>query len=746
MIGQQISHFYIIRALGSGGMGMVYEAQDTRLPRAVAIKVLKPGLALEVDAMRRFKREARLASSLNHPNICTVLDVDEGSGVSFIAMELLRGRTLKSRLAEAPLPVDDMLSICSQIADALTVAHEQGIIHRDITPGNVFLNDDGLAKLLDFGLAKHFPSVGAGGETQATDELTSAGVILGTVHYMAPERLVPGAAVDYRCDLFSLGAMLYQMATGARPFDIQPLSALLAAIQREPHVPLRRLAPQVPVDLERLVDRLLAKRPDERYQSARAVKADLDAIRAAAAPRAARNAGEAAAGSVAVLPFVIVGDGDAEMHAFRDGLSHDLGAALSALPHVRVASTTSAAALAGRRAREMGVALGVRLVLEGAIQRSAGRVRVTAHLVDATIETSVHPAIAVEHAWRDPLTTQHDVGEAIVAQLAPVIGGAGRRRDPDPEAVHALKRGLHHWRTCFTGGWRPAIEHLQYAIEKDPEYVDAHVALANAYNFLGFYSLIKPVLAFDVAARSARRALAIDGNIAAAHRELGLAAFGGDWDWDRAETHFRRAIALDDTDPLAHVHYSWLLILLGREDAALAEAQRAHALAPTSRLVAAARAQTLYNARRFDEAIAACAECLAGDPEYLWARHLRGLCYLASGRTAATADLEHAAAASGRAPFYLALLGRCYGQFGMRDQALALIAELEARSRDSYIPPQCFVFIYAGLGDPARALEYQERAYQDGSSPFNYLSPSIRELYALDPYHKGRLEQMRLAL
>jgi serine/threonine-protein kinase len=338
------------------------------------------------------------------------------------------------------------------------------------------------------------------------------------------------------------------------------------------------------------------------------------------------------------------------------------------------------------------------------------------------------------------------VSREIVARLAPFVAHAERRRDADPEAVHALKRGLHHWRICFSGGWRPAIEHLQYAIEKDPEYADAHVALANAYNFLGFYSLIKPVLAFDVAARSARRALALDGNLAAAHRELALAVFGGEWDWDLSETHFRRAIALDDADPLAHVHYSWLLILLGREDAALAEAQRAQALAATSRLVAAARAQTLYIAHRFEEAIAACTECLAGDPEYLWALHLRGLCHLASGHAAAAADLERAATASGRAPFYLALLGRCYGQFGMRDRALALITELNERSRDSYIPPQCFVYIYAGLGEPARALEYQERAYQDGSSPFNYLMPSIRELYALDPYHKRRLEQMRLAV
>jgi TolB-like protein/tRNA A-37 threonylcarbamoyl transferase component Bud32/Flp pilus assembly protein TadD len=743
MIGQHVSHFYIIRALGSGGMGVVYEAQDTRLPRSVAIKVLKPGLARDVDAIRRFKREARLASSLNHPNICTVLDVDEGSGVSFIAMELLRGRTLKSRLAEAPVPLGELLSIGTQIADALAVAHEQGIIHRDITPGNVFLTGDGLVKLLDFGLAKHFPTVDGDG---GTDDVTASGVVLGTIHYMAPERLTDTAAVDYRCDLFSLGAILYQMATGARPFDILPRSTLVAAIQDEPHVPVRRVAPHQPAALERIIDRLLAKQPDDRYQAARDVKNELENVRAAAMPAADRRPGEAPVASIAVLPFLIIGDGDDGLRQFRDGLAHDLSAALSALPAVRVASSTSMAALAGLRARDVGIALGARLVVEGAVQRGGLRVRVTAHLIDAATEASVQPAVSIDQDLRDPLAAQQDISRAIVASLAPAVGVTGRRREPDPEAVHALKRALHHWRSCFSGGWRPAIEHLQYAIEKDPQYAEAHVALANAYNFLGFYSLIKPAAAFDVATRSAAHALALDATLAAAHRELALAAFGGEWDWDRSETHFRRALALDDTDPLAHAHYSWLLMLLGREDAAVAEAQRAQTLAPASRLVAAARGQMFYIAGRFAEAIAACNECLAADPEYVFARHLRGLCYLASGQTAAQADLEGAAEASGRAPFYLALLGRCYGQFGMREQALALIAELNARSPDEYIPPQCFVFIYAGLGEPARALEYQERAYQDGSSPLNYLSPSIRELYALDPYHKKRLEQMRLVL
>jgi tetratricopeptide (TPR) repeat protein len=258
---------------------------------------------------------------------------------------------------------------------------------------------------------------------------------------------------------------------------------------------------------------------------------------------------------------------------------------------------------------------------------------------------------------------------------------------------------------------------------------------------------LKPSLAFGIAKREAELTLTTDPTFAPAHVELALAKLGGDWDWDGSERAFRQALAFDPDNPLAHVYYSWLLALLGREDAALAEAQKGHALAPASRLVSSARAQTLYLRAQYDEAIDICGECLHIDPTYAFAVHLRGLCYLAQGRRDDTvADLELAATLTSRAPFYLGLLGRCYGVFGMRDRALQLVSELQLQERTTYVPPQCYVYIYAGVGESQRALAYQEQAYQDGASPFNYLTPSIRDLYALDPYHHSRLAQMRLVL
>ena len=355
MIGRQVSHFYIIRALGAGGMGVVYQAQDTRLPRSVAIKFLKPNLSNDPAAIKRFKREAQLASSLNHPNICTVLDVDEGQGHFFIAMELLQGQSLRSRLAAGSLRLDEVVDITLQIADALAAAHEHGIIHRDISPANVFLTAGGFVKLLDFGLAKHLSS--ADGDADTTDEVSASGPAAGTIHYMAPEQLAEGP-VDHRCDLFSLGAVIYQMATGARPFDIGPRSGLIEAIQRQAHVPLGQLAPHHPARLGSIVDRLLAKAPDSRYQTARALRAELEPLRPLhPIARPAAPGDRRGATTVAVLPFELIGAATAEASQLRDGLVEEITSRLSAVKQFRVIPRSSMRALSGMPSRETGTAV-----------------------------------------------------------------------------------------------------------------------------------------------------------------------------------------------------------------------------------------------------------------------------------------------------------------------------------------------------------------------------------------------------
>ena len=740
VIGAHISHFYIIRTLGSGGMGVVYEAQDTRLPRSVAIKFLKPSLAADTTAVRRFKREARLAASLNHPNICTILDIDDGTEQPFIAMELLHGTSLKRRLETGPLALDDIVDIALQVAEALGAAHDHGIMHRDLTPGNIFVTDSGLIKLLDFGLAKQHASV----DGVLSDELTASGAAAGTIHYMAPEQFEDGVT-DYRADLFSFGAVLYQMATGTRPFQTSSRNDLIALIRTLPHLPVRHFVPELPPALERIIDRLLAKEPRQRYQTAWELKADFEALkRPAGAPTAGADRSRA---SVAVLPFVFVGPSSPYSDAIGAGLAADIASRLGSIRGVRVSPRTSTHAAQGELVRDIGRRLGVDFVIEGTVQHANGRVRVIANLVEARREKAVIPPLTLERPLDDLLAAQDDIARGVVERLGPSLAHPLSPHTDDPEAYHAFKRGQHHWASCFAGGWHQAIEQFQIAVERDPQFALALVALANAYNFLGLYSLMKPYLAFAVAAQSAERALAIDETLAAAHAELALAKFGGEWDWDGSEREFRRALHLDPKNALVHVYYSWLLMLLGRDDAALIEARTGHTLAPSSRLIRTARAQTFYLARRYDEAIDLCNDCLRSDSSYVFALHLRGLCALAKAAASdAIADLSQAAALTGRSPFYLGLLGLCYGTFGMRAEALDLVAELERLAPRTYVPSQCYVFIYAGLGERDRALAYQETAYVDGASPFNYLNPTVRELYALDPRHQKRLEQMRLIL
>jgi eukaryotic-like serine/threonine-protein kinase len=747
MIGRQVSHFYIIRTLGSGGMGVVYEAQDTRLPRSVAVKVLKPALAKDVDAIRRFKREARLAASLNHPNICTILDIDEGHEQAFIAMELLRGKSLKAQLTTGALPLEQTLEIATQVADALAAAHDHGIVHRDLTPGNIFLTSSGLVKLLDFGLAKHFTRFED--DEPLSHDLTSTGAIAGTVHYMAPEQLSSDDTIDYRSDLFSFGAVLYQMATGTRPFDGPTKNDVIGRILSQRQLPLHQLTPGVPAHLEQLVDKLLEKRPEDRYQTAQAIGAELDRIKhdVALHPEG-REDRERRRASIAVLPFDVIGVLDPLAELFRKGLADEISSRLSGIRELRVAPRTSTNPLVGESVREIGARLRVEMVLEGSVQQVDDRVRVIANLIDAPLERSIRPALRIDRRCTDILTLQDEIARDIVDGVASSMARTGAKRyTQDPEAYHAFKRGLHDWKSCFSGGWRSAIENFQEAIARDPEFALAYVALANAYNFLGLYSLMKPNIAFSVARQSAERSLEIEDTLAAGHAELALAKFGGEWDWDESEREFRRALNLDPANPLTRIYYSWLLMLLGRDDAASAEAQAGHALAPSSRLVRCGQAQTLYLAGRYDEAIELCRESLRFDADYAFALHLRGLCHLANRNYPdATADLERAATAGRRAPFYLGLLGLCYGETGRRDQALTLVEELNRHAEDLYVHPQTYVFIYAGLGEREKALAYQEAAYVDGASPLNYLTPSVRVLYALDPHHQGRLEQMRLIL
>jgi TolB-like protein len=742
VIGRQISHFYVVGLLGSGGMGDVYEAQDLRLPRSVAVKVLKPSLLNSPFAVKRFHRESWLSASLNHPNICTMLDVGEADGVSFIAMELLQGESLKQRLRRGALPVADLLPVAADITKALVFAHAAGIIHRDLTPGNIFLTEHGGAKLLDFGLATMLTADDEA--TALSESVSEAGVVIGTVFYLAPEQL-RHEPIDRRTDLFSLGAVLYEAATGTRPFDGQTKGEVIAQILSQPIVPVRKLARQVPPALEQIVTTLLEKEPARRYQRASDVLKAIEAIKQVELPSdMPRSSGRMTSLAVAVLPFSIVGEEDAALRSFRDGLPEDLAWWLQGISGVRVAPRTSTELVRGQSIRAIGERLGVTAVLEGTIQRAGARLRVIANLVHAATEEPLQHAIRVDAGAEDLLAAQDEVAAQIVAAVRTTAARSVLRTSKNPAAHFEYERGLHFGKDLFRGGWDRVIEHATRARELDPEFAAAEILLSDTYNFLGMLSLMKPKVAFQKARQAAERALMLSPNAAPAHAALALTQFGDNWDWDAAEAGFRRALEMDPSLSTSRVYYSWLLAMLGRDAAALAEADQAVATS-RSRFVQAGAALTYIMAHRYEEALRQVEQCLERDPSYLYGILVRGQCHhMLKNYPEAHRDLGQAAELGRRAPHYLGLLGKSFGDAGLADEARAIAVELDAIAKHTYVAPHCYVYVLYGLGERERALEFQEQAYVDGAPPINYFTPFIRQLFSLDPRHRDRLHQMRL--
>jgi len=741
VISKQISHFYIVGLLGSGGMGDVFEAQDLQLPRSVAVKVLKPSLLNSAVALKRFQREAWLAASLNHPNICTILEVGECEGVSFIAMELLHGESLKQRLRAGPVSIAELLAIATDVGHALVAAHGASIVHRDLTPGNIFLTERG-AKLLDFGLAKLVSLVE--GEPSA-DTVTDTGTVPGTIHHLAPEQLVHGA-IDRRTDLFALGTVLYQALSGMRAFDGRTTGDVMKQILTAQPVPLRRLAPDCPPAIDGIISRLLEKDPDRRYQRAADFLKDVDAARQIDSPvRAGPSSRYTRALGIAVLPFKIVGDEDGSLRSFRDGLAEDVAWWLQQAPGVRVVPRTSTETLRDRSMRAIGEQLGATAVVEGSVQHAAARYRVIANVVHAAQETPMRPALRVDVAADDLLAAQDDASRQIVAAVraaAASWGVAGLSNNADARAEY--QRGLQHARDLFRGGWEQVIEHASRARELDPGMAAAEILLSDTYSFLGMLSLMTPRIAFDKAEQAARRALALAPEAAMAHAALALARFGGAWDWEAAEAGFRRALELDPDLATARVYYSWLLAIVGRDATAFAEADRAVA-SSRSRFVHAAAVLTYIMGHRYDEALGRIEACVAADPAYLFAILVRGQCHHIMGSYAAAhRDLRQAADLGQRAPHYLGLLGKSYGDAGRHDDARAILAELDQLATRRYVAPHCYVYLLYGIGERTKAQEYQEQAYRDGAPPINYFTPFIRHLFSLDPRHRDRLRQMRL--
>jgi TolB-like protein/Tfp pilus assembly protein PilF len=750
LVGRTISRYRVDGLLGVGGMGVVYRAEDTRLRRPVALKFISSPLANDPVALRQFEREARTASSLSHPNICTIYEIDNWEGQPFIAMELLSGRTLKEQLANGGVDSLAIVDLALQVASALHAAHEKDIVHRDVKPANIFLTDSGPAKLLDFGLAKRLPLAEI--DAALSGGFTEVGRILGTANYMSPERL-RGRDIDHRSDLFSLGVVLYEMVTGRHAFAGESVVEVIEAVLHREPPPVDDRAGAQPKALMQIITRLLQKEPADRYHSAAALTAALADLRQElTAGRAAMAVGASAwpatRASIAVLPFRNL-DPDPDFDYFADGLAEELIVALTNIEGLKVAARTSAFTFRGGAAelRDIGAKLKVETVLYGTIRRAGNHVRVACRL------TSVADGFQIwsERYDRDMSDTaeifalQDEITASIVARLKVAwvdrLQPMRRYTDDRESYLHYLK-GRFYWAKRYSGGLMTAMKEFQAAIDRDPQNALAYSGQADVFAFLGLYSLMPPRDAFARAAGAAATAHAIDERLPEVHTSLGLIALST-WNWSVAEKEFMRATELDKEQALAHMYYAWLLALRNRpHDARLAIdcAQRADLLAP---LVNSGAGWMFFLMREYERAIDECKKTAEREPDFLVGLYVMAMAHMRLGDyDEALALILRATELSNRAPFYLGLLGQVYAETGQRAAVDGIIAELDARrAANAYVPPHCYVYIYASLGDKDRAFAWQDRACDDGAPPFYFMSPAIESLHD-DPRHHAHLARM----
>lgn len=731
--GVRLGNYEVLKLLAKGGTGEVYQARDRRLDRIVAVKALRSEQLSDSRRRRRFAREARVVSALNHPNIVTIYDVVEEKGHLYLIMEYIRGVTLKELLGRGSLPIPEVIRLALGIADALVAAHEAGIIHRDLKPANIMITQEGHVKVLDFGLAKIEQQLGMDAHTLTLD--TTPRTLTGTASYMSPEQS-EGLPADSRSDVFSFGLVLYEMLTGEVAFPGDRWVAVLAAIARDEPRPLRELRPDTPVNAERIVQRCLRKLPAERFQT-------MGQVRQALASAEELPVLEYGPPSIAVLPFANL-SGDPENDYLGESLAEELINALTRIADLKVIARPSSFLFRGTALdlQVVGKRLGVATILQGSVNKSTGRLQVAAQLIRAADQTQVWSDI-YDRELTDIFAMQDDMAEAI-AELFHLRFNPARRQTVSLEAHQSYWKGMYHCQRYTADGVAKGMQFFEEALRFDPTYAPAHAGKATLYSTLGTLGLRRMADMAPLVKDAAEKALAIDPTLIAAHTALGVVT-GLEFRWSEAARHFQIALGEEGLSPMLRARYAlYFLMPTGRFGEALTECKRALETDPLSMMAHFALTYLHYWRRDFAGAKKVAANALEINPGFWLVRLTLAMADFQTGEL--DDAIRHARLVLESAPFYslaAGLMAAAQLRAGRRKEAERMLALL--RSSKLYVLPSCFAIYHAcdGDADALFAAYDQIIADQDPHGRPLAIDP-VMDPYRKDPRFNEVLKHLNL--
>ena len=726
-----LGHYRILQKIGAGGMGEIYLAEDTRLERKVALKILPPEFAGDAERMNRFVREAKSASALNHPHIITIYEINEFDSTHFIATEYIDGEMLRDKLENNELTVKEVLDIAVQTVSALSVAHEAGITHRDIKPENIMIRRDGLVKVLDFGIAKlctkKSSEVDPEGETKVLFN-TVAGLILGTVAYMSPEQ-ARGKETDSRTDIWSFGCVLYEMLTRLQPFQGETTTDVLANIIYQEPALIQTHRPDVPAELERIITRTLSKNIGERYQSAKELFDDLkqmqtrllvdaELIRTQEIRISAEIQPLQVASSIAVLPFFNFSP-EKDKDYFSEGLTEEIIMNLSKLQMLRVVprGSTMRFVKEGKTHKQMAVDLGVQYLLEGSIRRHGKNLRITAQLVDTN-----HDTYLWSETYRGTLEDIFEIQEKVATEIVSALEvrlspdekeNLKKRYTENTEAYQLYLQGRFFWNKRSEEGMKSAIKHFEKAIEKDPQYALAWAGIADSYSLLGEFGNIPRKELYPKAESAVNKALEIDDQLAEVHTSLASLLMLKKWDWVNAEKEFKIALELNPNYATAHHWYSNWFLGMGRMEESLKMILRAAELDPVSQAIQKDVGLVMYYDRQYDGAIEMAKTTLELDPNYSSAHRLLSLAYLGKEMfdEAIAANESWGKLTGNRVEADLAL-AHLYAVSGKPEEAREIVKAIELEKLGFANLYRGQALVYAALGEDEMTFKLLGKSYK----------------------------------